>query len=157
MTKKKNQKKAVAQAKKSVVDTLRFQTHWGLKQLGHEDGNMFHKFVDVEVDFIAEHESCPGFFTEMERVKEILSDTHGMLLWKEQEEEIIAYIDSLSNEDKDRYSSAIKIVIHEIELRQHSLSNRKFFRNRSLICYKLAYIKAHIPDDFERLRAELCN
>lgn len=55
MTKKKNQKKAVAQAKKSVVDTLRFQAHWGLKQLGHEDGNMFHKFVDVEVDFIADH------------------------------------------------------------------------------------------------------
>lgn len=56
MTKKKNQKKAVAQAEKSVVDTLRFQAHWGLKQLGHEDGNMFHKFVDVEVDFIAEHD-----------------------------------------------------------------------------------------------------
>lgn len=93
----------------------------------------------------------------MERVKEILSDTHGMLLWKEQKKEIIAYIDSLSNEDKDRYSSAIKIVIHEIELRQHSLSNRKFFRNRALIYYKLAYIKAHMPDDFERLRAELCN
>lgn len=55
MTKKKNQKKAVAQAKKSVVDTLRFQAHWGLKQLGHEDGNMFHKFVDVEVNFIADH------------------------------------------------------------------------------------------------------
>lgn len=61
MTKKKNQKKAVAQAKKSVVDTLRFQTHWGLKQLGHEDGNMFHKFVDVEVDFIAEHDLALDF------------------------------------------------------------------------------------------------
>ena len=60
-------------------------------------------------------------FTEMERVKEILSDTHGMLLWKEQKEEILAYIDSLSDEEKERYSSAIKIVLHEIELRQHSL------------------------------------
>ena len=90
-------------------------------------------------------------FTEMERVKEILSDTHGMLLWKEQKEEILAYIDSLSDEEKERYSSAIKIVLHEIELRQHSLSNRKFFRNRAMICYKLAYIKAHMPEDFERL------
>jgi DNA polymerase-3 subunit alpha len=96
-------------------------------------------------------------FTEMERVKEILSDTHGMLLWKEQKEEILAYIDSLSDEEKERYSSAIKIVLHEIELRQHSLSNRKFFRNRAMICYKLAYIKAHMTEDFERLRMKLCN
>ena len=95
--------------------------------------------------------------TEMERVKEILCDTHGMLLWKEQKEEILAYIDSLSDEEKERYSSAIKIVLHEIELRQHSLSNRKFFRNRAMICYKLAYIKAHMPEDFERLRMKLCN
>ena len=96
-------------------------------------------------------------FTEMKRIKEILSDTHGMLLWKEQKEEILAYIDSLSDEEKERYSSAIKIVLHEIELRQHSLSNRKFFRNRAMICYKLAYIKAHMPEDFERLRMKLCN
>ena len=96
-------------------------------------------------------------FTEMKRVKEILSDTHGMLLWKEQKEEILAYIDSLSDEEKERYSSAIKIVLHEIELRQHSLSNRKFFRNRAMICYKLAYIKAHMPEDFERLRMKFCN
>ena len=96
-------------------------------------------------------------FTEMERVKEILSDTHGILLWKEQKNDILTYIDSLSDEEKERYSSAIKIVLHEIELRQHSLSNRKFFRNRAMICYKLAYIKAHMPEDFERLRAELCN
>ena len=93
----------------------------------------------------------------MKRVKEILSDTHGMLLWKEQKDEILAYIDSLSDEEKERYNSAIKIVLHEIELRQHSLSNRKFFRNRALICYKQAYIKVHVPNDFERLRVELCN
>ena len=56
MAKKKNQKKAEAQAKKSAVETLRFQAHWGLKQLGHDDGNLFHQFVDTEVNFIAELE-----------------------------------------------------------------------------------------------------
>ena len=96
-------------------------------------------------------------FTEMERVKEILSDTHGILLWKEQKEEIIAYIDSLSEEEKERYKSAIKIVLHEIELRQHSLSNRKFFRNRAMICYKLAYIKTHMPDEFTEYYKKLCS
>ena len=53
---KKNQKKAEAHAKKSAVETLRFQAHWGLKQLGNEDGNLFHKLVDAEVNFIAELE-----------------------------------------------------------------------------------------------------
>lgn len=55
MAKKKNQKKAEAHAKKSAVETLRFQAHWGLKQLGHDD-DMFHKLVDAEVNFIAELE-----------------------------------------------------------------------------------------------------
>ena len=56
MAKKKNHKKAEAHAKKSSVETLRFQAHWGLKQLGHDDGNLFHQFVDTEVNFIAELE-----------------------------------------------------------------------------------------------------
>ena len=55
MAKKKNQKKAEAQAKKSVVESLCFQALWGLKQRGCED-DMFHKFVDTEVNFIAELE-----------------------------------------------------------------------------------------------------
>ena len=96
-------------------------------------------------------------FTEMERVKEILSDTHGMLLWKEQKDEILAYIDSLSDEEKEQHGSAIKIVLHEIDLRQHSLSNRKFFRNRAMICYKLAYIKTHMPDEFTEYYKKLCS
>ena len=55
MAKKKNQKKAEAQAKKSAVESLRFQAHWGLKQRGCED-DMFHKHIDAEVDIIAELE-----------------------------------------------------------------------------------------------------
>lgn len=55
MSKKKNLKKAESKAKKSAVETLRFQAHWGLKQLGHDD-DMFHQLVDAEVDFIAELE-----------------------------------------------------------------------------------------------------
>lgn len=94
-------------------------------------------------------------FTQMGKVKEILSDTHGILLWKEQKEEIIDYIDSLSNEEKELYKSAIKIVLHEIELRKHSLSSKKFFRSRALICYRLAYIKAHMPTEFELHRTLL--
>ena len=62
MAKKKNQKKAEAQAKKSAVESLRFQAHWGLKQRGCED-DMFHKLVDVEVDIIAELELAQDMLT----------------------------------------------------------------------------------------------
>ena len=91
-------------------------------------------------------------FTEMDRVKEILRDTHGMLLWKEQKEEILAYIGSLTDEEKEKYKTAIKIVLHEIESRKHSLPNRMFFYRRALLCYKLAYIKSHMPIEFEQFR-----
>lgn len=46
-------KMAEVQIKPSAVETLRFQAHWGLKQLGHED-DMFRQLVEAEVDFIAE-------------------------------------------------------------------------------------------------------
>lgn len=89
-------------------------------------------------------------FTELEKVNSILSDTHGMLLWKDQKEAILDYLDSMSEFEREQNKYAIKIVLHEIELRGHSLSNRKFFRNRALLCYKLAYIKAHNKDLFDK-------
>ena len=95
-------------------------------------------------------------FTELEKVNSILSDTHGILLWKEQKEDILEYFDSMSELEREQNKNAIKIVLHEIELRGHSLTNRKFFRNRALICYKLAYIKAHMPEDFCYYHSKLC-
>ena len=54
MAKKKNQKKRDALSKKSAVESLRFQTHWGLKQFGQADGSRLHQLVDAEIDLIAE-------------------------------------------------------------------------------------------------------
>lgn len=95
-------------------------------------------------------------FLENPKINEILSDTRGMLLWKEQKEEILEYIDSLPEEEKETYKMAIKIILHEIELRSNTLSSRKFFRKRALLCYRLAYIKAHMPKDFSEYRSRLC-
>lgn len=95
-------------------------------------------------------------FLENPKINEILSDTRGMLLWKEQKEEILEYIDSLSVEERETYKMAIKIILHEIELRSNTLSSRKFFRKRALLCYRLAYIKAHMSKDFDEYRSRLC-
>ena len=95
-------------------------------------------------------------FLENPKINEILSDTRGMLLWKEQKEEILEYIDSLPEEEKETYKMAIKIILHEIELRSNTLSSRKFFRKRALLCYRLAYIKDHMPKDFDEYRSRFC-
>ena len=95
-------------------------------------------------------------FLENPKINEILSDTRGMLLWKEQKEEILEYFDSLPEEERETYKMAIKIILHEIELRSNTLSSRKFFRKRALLCYKLAYIKAHMSKDFDEYRSRLC-
>lgn len=95
-------------------------------------------------------------FLENPKINEILSDTRGMLLWKEQKEEILEYIDSLPEEERETYKMAIKIILHEIELRSNTLSSRKFFRKRALLCYRLAYIKAHMSKDFDEYRSRLC-
>lgn len=95
-------------------------------------------------------------FLENPKINEILSDTRGMLLWKEQKEEILEYIDSLPEEERETYKMAIKIILHEIELRSNTLSSRKFFRKRALLCYRLAYIKVHMPKDFSEYRSRLC-
>lgn len=95
-------------------------------------------------------------FLENPKINEILGDTRGMLLWKEQKEEILEYIDSLPEEERETYKMAIKIILHEIELRSNTLSSRKFFRKRALLCYRLAYIKAHMSKDFDEYRSRLC-
>ena len=95
-------------------------------------------------------------FKELPRVKDILSDTRGILLWKEQKEEILDCIGSLSEDDKECYKMAIRIVLSEIGLRAKSIASRAFFRKRALLCYKLAYAKAHFPMEFEDCRKALC-
>ena len=50
------------------------------------------------------------------------------LLWQEQKEAILEYFGSMSELEREQNKNAIKIVLREIELRKHSLSNRAFFR-----------------------------
>lgn len=54
MAKKKNQNHKQKLAKKSAVDSLRFQAHYGLKILGKADDDIFQKLAETEINFIAE-------------------------------------------------------------------------------------------------------
>lgn len=63
MKKKKNQKRDDALKLKSAVETLTFQTSWGLKKLCKEDVEKYDELSKVEV----------GYITEMGLVQDILS------------------------------------------------------------------------------------
>ena len=52
--KKKNQKRNEALKLKSAIETLSFQTSWGLKKLGGDDGEKYGEMAKVEVDYITE-------------------------------------------------------------------------------------------------------
>ena len=61
--KKKNQKRNEALKLKSAIETLSFQTNWGLKKLGGDDGENYGELAKVEV----------GYITELGLVQDILS------------------------------------------------------------------------------------
>lgn len=89
-------------------------------------------------------------YSEIEAVKDILKDSHGMLLYKEQADAITHHIATMSDEDKTEHAIAIKILTSEIEKRKGTLSDRTFFRARALFCYRNAYIKANLNEQFNR-------
>ena len=54
MAKKRKQNRKNELSKKRSVESIRFQTHFGLKQIGRKDTDMFHWLADVEINVIAE-------------------------------------------------------------------------------------------------------
>lgn len=94
-------------------------------------------------------------YSEIEAVKDILKDSHGMLLYKEQADAIIRHISSLSEEDKSEHAMAIKILTREIEKRKGTLSERTFFRVRALFCYRNVFIKANLRKHFNRFLSDV--
>lgn len=54
MAKKRKQNRKNELSKKRAVESIRFQTHIGLKQIGRKDTDMFHWLADAEINVIAE-------------------------------------------------------------------------------------------------------
>ena len=54
MAKKRKQNRKNELSEKKAVESIRFQTHFGLKQIGHKDADMFHRLADAEINVIAE-------------------------------------------------------------------------------------------------------
>jgi DNA polymerase-3 subunit alpha len=95
-------------------------------------------------------------YTKIEYVESVLKDTYGLLLYQHQAIQISDYIEVMSNEEKETYKLAIRIMKNEIERRKRTLADYSFFEKRALLCYRMAYIKSNMPEHFSLFMAERC-
>lgn len=95
-------------------------------------------------------------YTKIEYVGSVLKDTYGLLVYQHQAIQISDYIEVMSNEEKDTYKLAIRIMKNEIERRKRTLADYSFFEKRALLCYRMAYIKSNMPEHFSLFMAERC-
>ena len=95
-------------------------------------------------------------YTKIEYVESVLKDTYGLLVYQHQAAQISDYIEGMSNEEKETYKFAIRIMKSEIERRKRILADYSFFEKRALLCYRMAYIKSNLPEHFSLFMAERC-
>ena len=95
-------------------------------------------------------------YTKIEYVESVLKDTYGLLVYQHQAIQISDFIEGMSNEEKETYKLAIRIMKNEIERRKRTLADYSFFEKRALLCYRMAYIKSNMPEHFSLFMAERC-
>ena len=95
-------------------------------------------------------------YTKIEYVESVLKDTYGLLVYQHQAIQISDFIEGMSNEEKETYKLAIRIMKNEIERRKRTLADYSFFEKRALLCYRMAYIKSNLPEHFSLFMEERC-
>ena len=95
-------------------------------------------------------------YTKIEYVESVLKDTYGLLVYQHQAIQISDYIEVMSNEEKETYKLAIRIMKNEIERRKRTLADYSFFEKRAMLCYRMAYIKSNLPEHFSLFMEERC-
>ena len=95
-------------------------------------------------------------YTKIEYVESVLKDTYGLLVYQHQAIQISDFIEGMSNEEKETYKLAIRIMKNENERRKRTLADYSFFEKRALLCYRMAYIKSNLPEHFSLFMEERC-
>lgn len=95
-------------------------------------------------------------YTKIEYVESVLKDTYGLLVYQHQAIQISDFVEGMSNEEKETYKLAIRIMKNEIERRKRTLADYSFFEKRALLCYRMAYIKSNLPEHFSLFMEERC-
>ena len=95
-------------------------------------------------------------YTKIEYVESVLKETYGLLVYQHQAAQISDYIEGMSNEEKETYKLAIRILKSDIESRKRTLADYSFFERRALLCYRMAYIKSNMPEHFSLFMEDRC-
>jgi len=95
-------------------------------------------------------------YTRIEYVESVLKETYGLLVYQHQAARISDYIEGMSNEEKETYMLAIRILKSDIESRKRTLADYSFFERRALLCYRMAYIKSNMPEHFSLFMEDRC-
>lgn len=83
-------------------------------------------------------------------VDEIISSTHGVIVYKEQVEAVKDYLESLPI-DHSFPRHIIAWVRYDVMQREKHVISHKFVELRAQKVYKTAYLKAHMPDLYDEL------
>ena len=97
-----------------------------------------------------------GDYYGIPEVDEVLKETNGIFLYKEQGQEIEERLDKILASDKTELHSQAGFIKSDIRKHQDRIVKREYIARRAKLVYRLAYIKVHLPDDFHRLYEKLC-
>lgn len=75
MNKKKNQNRKNVIANKTAVESLRFQTHFGLKQMGLEEDDILQRLAEIEISYISEL----GLTQDIHEIKKLMDSVRSNL------------------------------------------------------------------------------
>ena len=97
-----------------------------------------------------------GDYYGISEIDEVIRETNGIVLYKQQADEISSRLDKLIAEGRTEYEKQADFIKEDLKKRRNWMINRDYIVRRARLVYKLAYIKVHMHDDFMRLYESLC-
>ena len=87
---------------------------------------------------------------------EVLRETNGIVIYKQQADEITSRLDKLLEEGRTELEPQASFIKEDLQKHWKWLVNRDYIERRAKLVYRLAYIKVHLNDEFMRLYESLC-
>lgn len=89
-------------------------------------------------------------------VDEVLKETNGIFLYKEQAREIDERLDKILESDRTELHQQAGFIKSDIRKNQDRMVKREYIARRAKLVYRLVYIKVHLPEDFQHVYEALC-
>ena len=97
-----------------------------------------------------------GDYYGIPEVDEVLRETNGIVIYKQQADEITSRLDKLLEEGRTELEPQAGFIKEDLQKHWKWLVNRDYIERRAKLVYRLAYIKVHLHDEFMKLYETLC-